>query len=220
MGGAEADTQAAQRSFVSEVFHNLSQPLTALQCSLELSLFRDQTMAELRASVETALQNAECLRQRLRLLRELSEANDPGDFSQALDLNALLRELQEELLPLCESASQKFELQFECDAIRVRGNKTKLMRGLFYLLEYLLRYSAPGSMLGLQVRSADPGQAEITIATSSCLPIGPSAENQAAAPQPCEIEIARRSFQAVGGDFLLVSSEASRSVWQAILPIA
>ena len=57
IGGAEADAQRVQHSFVSEVFHNLSQPLTALQCSLELSLFRDQTIDELRTSVETALQN-------------------------------------------------------------------------------------------------------------------------------------------------------------------
>jgi hypothetical protein len=43
---------------VFEVFHSLSQPLTALHCSLELSLQRDQTVEELRAGIQTALENA------------------------------------------------------------------------------------------------------------------------------------------------------------------
>ncbi len=219
IGGAEAEARGVQRSFASQIFHNLSQPLTALQCVLELSLFRDQTTEELRASVETALRNAECLRQRLLLLRELDEASDPGDLSLTTDLGSLLRELQEELLPLCESPGE-FELQLQSGPIVVCGDKTKLMRGLFYLLEYVLRYSPQGSTLGLRVRSTNQGQAEITIATSSCLPINPSAENETAATHPCEIEIARRSFRAVGGDFVLVSSEVCPSVWRATLPIA
>ena len=214
------DTQAAQHSFVSEVFHNLSQPLTALQCSLELSLFRDQTIDELRASVETALQNAECLRQRLLLLRELDEANHPGDLSQPTDLSGLLGELREELLPLCESAGQTFELQSQGGGIRVHANKTKLMRGLFYLLEYLLRYSPPGSTLSLRLRLAEQRQAEISIAAGSCLPVSPCAENDTGPQFACEIEMARRSFRAVGGDFVLTSSAGPQSVWKAILPLA
>ena len=72
---------ADQRTFVSDIFHKLSQPLTALHCSLELSLARDETAEEYRASVEAALQNADRLRQGLLLMRELSDADDPGDIS-------------------------------------------------------------------------------------------------------------------------------------------
>ena len=70
---------APGHDFAANVFHDLSQPLTALHCSLELALARDQTIEEFRASVEAALHNAERLRQRLLLLRELSDADDPGD---------------------------------------------------------------------------------------------------------------------------------------------
>jgi signal transduction histidine kinase len=218
--GTEIDIQAAQHSFVSEVFHNLSQPLTALQCSLELSLFRDQTLDELRASVETALQNAECLRQRLLLLRELDEANHPGDLSQPTDLIGLLGELQEELLPVCESAGLRFEVQSQCRAIKVYGNETKLMRGFYYLLEYLLRYSPKGSTLGLRLALREGRQVEISIAASSCLPVSSSAENQTGPQFPCEIEMARRSFRAAGGDFVLLCSETPQSAWKAMLPLA
>ena len=162
----------------SEIVHNLSQPLTALQCSLELSLFRDQTVNELRASVEAALENAECLRQRLRMLRELDQADDPGDLSLPIELNGLLRELREELLPLFESAGQQFELHLECGTLPVLGNQTKLMRALFYFLEYLFRYSAKEATLSLGVCPTRQRQAEISIATSSCLPVGSAVENE------------------------------------------
>lgn len=216
----EARATEAQPSFISEIVHHLSQPLTALQCSLELSLFRDQTVDELRASLESALQNAECLRQRLLLLRELDQADEPGDLSRPTDLNGLLRELREELLPLFESAGQELELQMEGGTLAVRGNKTRLMRALFYFLEYLFRYSAKGATLSLRVRPTRQRQAEIGIATSSCLPVGPAVANASGPQCACEIEIARRSFRAAGGDFALVSSVSERSLWQATLPLA
>ncbi len=64
-----------------EIFHSLSQPLTALICSLELSLSCDRTIEELRATVQAALENAERLRRRLMFLRELTDADGPGDSS-------------------------------------------------------------------------------------------------------------------------------------------
>src|SRR5208283_6189211 len=84
-----------QRRFVSEVFHNLSQPLTALHCSLEVSMADDRTAEEFRASVAAALQNAERLRQRLLLCRELSEADDPGDVSLPVPLHRVLEQVRE-----------------------------------------------------------------------------------------------------------------------------
>jgi signal transduction histidine kinase len=222
MGGTSvaAGEIEVQHSFLSEIVHNLSQPLTALQCSLELSLFRDQTVNELRASVEAALENAECLRQRLRMLRELNQADDPGDLSLPIELNGLLRELREELLPLFESAGQQFELHLECGTLPVLGNQTKLMRALFYFLEYLFRYSAKEATLSLGVCPTRQRQAEISIATSSCLPVGSAVENEPGSQCSCEIEIARRSFRAAGGDFALISSASGQSLWKATLPLA
>jgi signal transduction histidine kinase len=105
---AAASTSAAdiapRRDFASDVLHDLSQPLTALQCSLELALLRDRTLEELRVSVEAALHDAERLRRRLLLLRELSDADDPGDTSTPLLLDRLLQELRDDMLPLFESA--------------------------------------------------------------------------------------------------------------------
>ena len=124
---------SGQSSFVSEVFHKLSQPLTALQCSLELCLERDKSPQEFRASVGAALENVERLRQRLLLLRELNDADDPGDISKPVQLQELLQELQQDFLPVCESVGGYFTVS--CEPLRVRGNGAKLR----------LKYIAPST---------------------------------------------------------------------------
>ncbi len=206
-------------TLVREVFHNLSQPLTALHCELELALRRDRTVEELRASVQTALEDAERLRQRLLLVRALSDASDPGDLSQPTELCELFRQLHEDMLPLFRSAGQKFELELECGVVRVRANQARLTRALFAFLEYLFRHSAEGAVLTIRVQVV-AGQAEISISAATCLPVAPSVDGTAATPYSCEIEMARRSFRAVDGEFALVSAGVDESVWRARLTLA
>jgi signal transduction histidine kinase len=217
---AAEQERGRDHEFVSEVFHNLSQPLTALHCSLELALRRDRTVEELRGSVQAALEDAERLRQRLLLVRALSDASDPGDLSQPTELTGLVRELQQDMLPLFASAGQKFQLEMEGGVVLVRGNCARLTRALFAFVEYLFRYSREGAVLTIGIPVPAGGQADIRITAATCLPVAPSADGTAAAPYSCEIEMVRRSFRAAGGEFALVSAGAEQSVWQARLPLA
>jgi signal transduction histidine kinase len=213
-----------QRSFISAVFHNLSQPLTALHCVLDLSLRHDQTTEELRGSIQTALENAERLRQRLLLVRALSDASDSGDISQPVELRDLLRELQEDMLPLFDSAGKRLEVKTETEisdrSLLVRGNRTRLLRALFCFVEYLLRYSPKGSVLSLRVAPQQGRLAELRIEAASCFPLAPATENSDEVVLSCEIELARRSLRAAGGELTLLSALADHSSWRATLPLA
>ena len=210
-----------QRAFLSEVFHDLSQPLTALHCALDLALHRDRTSEQLRASIQEALQNASRLRQRLMLLRTLSEASDPGDLSTPADITTLLRELCADMLPLFESAGRRLECEIaEGEPILVRGNKGKLSRALFTLLEYLFLYSPEGAVFCIRLHRNQDGQAEIEIAGTSALPLTPSSNGtEAPTPYSCEIEMARRSFRAAGGELLAIPTRPECSQWRATLPL-
>src|SRR5271166_6715180 len=201
-----AKEAADQGGFVSDALHKLSQPLTALQCSLELSLIRDQTSAEFRASVEAALENADRLRQSLLLLRELNDADDPGDISAPIDLQHLLQELREDLLPVVESAGGRFDVN--CDPVQIRGNGTKLTRAFFYLLEYLLRSS--GASLSVHVRQTNRPQVEIRITSDRAASSAASTDYLSEPISAGEVEIARRTFRAVGGDLAFVGSAAGQ----------
>ena len=217
--GAPESKSSPESTLISEVFHSLSQPLTALHCSLDLALRRDRTLQQLRASVQTALDNAERLRQRLLLIRALNDAADPGDVSQAIDLSALLRELGEDMLPLFESAERTLELQIDCGPLLVRADKAKLAQALFCFLEYLFRYLPERGRLAICLDRCGGEQAEIKIDTASCLPVAPG-EEAAASPYSCEIELVRRTLVAAGGEFGLLSCTEGRSVWRAALPLA
>jgi C4-dicarboxylate-specific signal transduction histidine kinase len=213
---ATATELAPHRDFASNVFHDLSQPLTALQCSLELALVRDQTIEEFRASVEAALHNAERLRQRLLLLRELSNAEDPGDTSTPLPLDRLLQQLREDMLPLFESAGRSFELT--CEPVQVPANEAKLMRGFFYLLEFLLRCASPSCHLRLRGRRTDQQQVEICIEGCGAS-AGPDPSDDGCDPDwSGELEISRRTFRAVGGDLIWMASAGLPGVWVVRLP--
>ncbi len=207
---------AEQRSLVSDVLHKLSQPLTALHCSLELSLARDETPEEFRASVEAALQNAQRLRQSLLLLRELSDADDPGDISAPVALQPLLLGLREDFLPVFESAGGRFHLN--CGPLQVRGNAAKLARAFFYLLGYLPR-SSKHRNLSVTVKHTKE-QAGIRMTFSG------AAFSESSTRDPCEVvptgevEIARRTFRAAGGDLASAESASGRSVWIVSLPLA
>jgi signal transduction histidine kinase len=219
-GKDSARAREMQRAFISEMFHDLSQPLTALHCSLDLALNRDTTVEEFRGSVQTALEVAERLRQRLQLVRMLSDADDPGDLSQPVELVELFHELREDMLPLYDAGGQRLEVKVAGRSILVRGDRARLMRALFCFMEYLFRYSREGALHSIRVRARHRQHAEISITAAGCLPIGPSLDDLHATPYSCEIEMIRRSFGAAGGEFALVSCVPDQSVWRAVLPLS
>lgn len=215
---AAREVRSAEAAFISEVFHNLSQPLTALHCTLDLALQRDQTLCELRASVQTALDNAERLRQRLLLVRALNDAAAPAKSAQAVELCALLRELGEDMAPLFESAGRKLELDIGGEPLPVRADKMRLMQGLFVFVEYLFRYLPEGERISIRLDQGDGQQAEIRIDAASWLPLSP-AQDASNPPFSCEIELLHRTLAAAGGEFELMSGGPQQSLWRAALPL-
>lgn len=215
---ASQEEIAPHHSFISEVFHNLSQPLTALHCALELALDRDTTLEQLRASVQDALENAQRLRQRLLLVRALADATDPGDVSEPTDVVGLIEQLREDILPLAEAAGATLRVETPRGPILARGNRTRLLRSELCFLEYLLRHATPGGTLGVRVCEKEQ-TVEIYVGADSSLPMHPSSELNFG-PYSCEIEMARRTFRAAGGDFTLASHDTATSVWRAMLNLA
>ena len=57
--------QCGECELAAEIFHSLSQPLTALEVGLELSLRQDSDVAQLRWRLELALEIAQTLHKRL-----------------------------------------------------------------------------------------------------------------------------------------------------------
>ena len=205
-----------RHDFVSSIFHDLSQPLTALQCSLELALARDHTIEEFRTSVEAALHNAQRLRQRLLFLRALRDAEEPGNTSMPLGLDRLLQQLREDMLPLFESAGRSLEMT--CEPVKVPANEAKLMRGFFYLLESVFRGFPQSRTLRIRGMRRDRNHVEVCI--EGCVIRADAGwSNDCLDPEwTAETEIARRTFCAIGGDLIWKPSSDLSGAWIVRLP--
>jgi len=71
-----------EMDFVSEVFHAISQPLTALEVGLEISLRQDKDVDQLRSRVESALKIARRLHERLVELRTKTHAKSATEVAK------------------------------------------------------------------------------------------------------------------------------------------
>jgi hypothetical protein len=100
----------AYRRAVSEVFHALSQPITALQCSLELTLRRARSAEELQSGLREGLENSQRLIRVLGWLRKFAEASEPKECT-AVDLKKVLKNWEAEILPIAESLGKRIEIE-------------------------------------------------------------------------------------------------------------
>jgi K+-sensing histidine kinase KdpD len=156
---------AKGRSPLAHLLHALNQPLTGLQCSLELAVAgphpTDQYIRTLRESLE--------LTGRMRILveaiRELSDLQ-PADAQpvQPARLDTLLREVATDLLPVAETKGVRLVVISQA-ALVVRADRRDLETPLFRLLESALSLARAGSDLEIGASLA-PEHARLVVAWS------------------------------------------------------
>jgi len=131
----EAGETDRQRELLSHVFHLISQPITAVQCSLEFALNTVEDPQQCRSWLEAALENSERLRCRLSLAREMAEVGDAGGATQPVELRAVLEEALSEIEQFFSAGETAIHLR--CEAVEVCGERDRLLRAFCYLLQHL-----------------------------------------------------------------------------------
>ena len=203
---------------VSEIFHALSQPLTALECGLEMSMRQDKTVAQLRNRMESLLATAQLLHQRLLELRALQDAGDAGDAAVPVAAESLLSQLGEDFLPIANSA--KVKLLVKCRQAFVHGNAARLRNGFFHLFEFLLRKCPSGGTVHVIARHR--GSTDLEVRFRSCSPPGDAhfAAFHGVNSRDLDLRIARRTFQAVGGALDFLQEPSGQIAAVVTLPLA
>ncbi len=138
---SDAPESGEQRKLLANIFHLISQPMTALQCSLEFALNLAEDPQQCRPWIEAALENSERLRCRLSLAREIAEAAEPGDAAHGVDLRSLLEEALSEAEPFFHHAGAAPRLH--CEQIEVPGERSRLLRAFLYILQNLRAADKP-----------------------------------------------------------------------------
>jgi hypothetical protein len=221
MSTRAADTSYSRQpdnTAVSEIFHAISQPLTALECGLEMSLRQDETVAQLRTRIESALGSAQLLHQRLIEIRALQDAADPGDTSEPVPLEQVLSQLQEDFLPVAETAEVRLEV--DCEGALVWGNQARLKNGFFHLIEFLLHTSLAHQTIRILAQRSNPITLELAFGDDGLTSHGTIEPPPALNASDIGLRIAQRSFQAAGGNLSITQNRSGQVSGHAHLLLA
>jgi hypothetical protein len=139
---------------LGELLHSLSQPLTSLRCSLELSI--EEVDEQQQESVSVALQQTEKVIGMIQLMREYLDAEQPGRETCRVALMPVLRSVIGELSSIAAVRDIQLRLAGTCTAtLPVREARLRL--ALQYLMGALIEAQPRGGKVVLLVGEGPAG---------------------------------------------------------------
>jgi hypothetical protein len=143
----ETSNPAKGRSTMSHLLHALNQPLTGLQCSLELAVAAPRTAEEYVRTLRDALDLATRARILVEAIRELADTEAAKQETPTVAcLRNLLRETAGELAPVAEARGVGMQVRADED-LPVRADRGQVRNLLFRTLESALSLCDRGSEL-------------------------------------------------------------------------
>jgi len=139
---------------LGELLHSLSQPLTSLRCSLELSL--EEVAEQQQESVSVALQQTEKVIGMIQLMREYLEAEQPGPEAFSSALAPAMRSVIEELSSIAAVRGVQLCLVGTCTAT-VPVPESRLRLALQYLMASMIEAQPVGGKVMLLLGEGPAG---------------------------------------------------------------
>jgi hypothetical protein len=210
-GGVPADG----RSPMAYLLHALNQPLTGLQCSLELSLVGPRTPEQYIGAMRDGLELTGRMRVLVEAIREVADAeqNDLTE-TEVVSLHDLLEQTTNELQPIAEAKNAS--ISFYSNApLSVRAERNRLAAVVFRFLDAALSSTAWGSALRLTAAS-DRGHACIS---ASWLDGTESPDHSPLSRQELGLLIARAGWKRAGAEWISERSGNTQTI-KIRLPLA
>lgn len=123
---------------VARGLHAAAQPVSMMQCILEVSLLSEQRPEQYRQVIEEALEQVASLTNRLGYVRELARGYEPKHHT-TFDLVPLLRSVNEDLTPVFEANGACAFQEIADQTCWLSGNCNVLRNGLYALGSALAR---------------------------------------------------------------------------------
>jgi hypothetical protein len=175
-----------EREFMSETFHTLAQPITALRAAVELGLRKDAGEAEARRTLKDCLKMLDQLMQDLDILREIASLE--GQLRLApCNGRALLESCVEEMAPVAQSCGVALQLSAEgisAEEAEMQCNRPMLERAIFVLLDSMIACASEGSGIAIALSKHSDGV---------------RMELRPGAPPGRRLELCRKLMQFAGG---------------------
>jgi signal transduction histidine kinase len=159
---------------LEQLLHGLNQPLTGLQCSMEVALASVRTPEQYVQGLREGLELTERMRALVEAIREVVEAGEEEEEEkeaekkeerETVELKALLRETADGLAPVAEAKSVRITLESAAphsDSLPVRAERRRLATVAFRFLESVLSLTARGSAVRIET-GGEPAEVWIRI---------------------------------------------------------
>jgi len=185
------------RSPLAHLLHALNQPLTGLQCSLELAVAGPRTSEQYIRTLRESLDLTGRMRILVEAIRDMVDAPLPDkEELKPLLLDELLRVTVADLLPVAESKGVRL-LSVSRAPLPLRADRRSLSTLLFRLLDSALSLAAEGSDLRIEA-APDREQAALVVAwTPGALP-----EHSPFSRPEVGLLIARAGWERAGAEWI------------------
>ena len=200
VGNSTAAVVGEPQQLVSELLHQLSQPLTTLCCALELALLQTPTAVQYVEIVRQALAQAEKVSELANAIRELFDASRAGESGEVLDLRRAVEDAIADLVPVAESRGVQV-CRLPGPLCPVRFDGPRLRQALFHLIAFAIGSGNAGATVTIELVGRG-SEAMLALTVS-----GPGSGNDRSADSDLEplrrlgLGIARAIFEAQGGRF-------------------
>ena len=144
------EAQPQGRSLLAHLLHALNQPLTGLQCSLELAVAGPRPAEHYIRTLREGLELTTRMRILVEAIRELADTQRArAEKTQSVLLDDLLRNTVADLFPVAEAKRVRLSLA-SCTPLAVCSQPTHLATLIFRSLESALSLAQEGSDLRIE----------------------------------------------------------------------
>jgi signal transduction histidine kinase len=197
---------------LGELLHSLSQPLTTLQCSLELSI--EQVAEQQQDSVASALQQTEKVIGMIQLMREYLDAEQPARGTLPAALDPALRGTVEELASVAAVRDIQLRLTGKC-AATLHLPEARLRLALQYLIAALIEAQPAGGKVTLLLGDEPAGsvlRAEGSCRLRSAGGANTGQEASASALRRVRRQIAVRVLEGAGASLVVANNHRGEPI--------
>jgi signal transduction histidine kinase len=210
---------------MEQLLHGLNQPLTGLQCSMEVALASPRTVEYYAQRLREGLELTGRMRALVSAIREVvdgeRETNKDGvnaEETETVELQAVLREVVDELEPV--AGERRVHMMLDAEVVVcswMKGRREKLSTLIFRMLESVLSQAARGSALRIE-----SGDGEKIGAKGAWLGVRWQAGERWSELSPSELGllVAQAGWEQAGAQWLREKTDAGEAVTVRLLPVS
>jgi hypothetical protein len=193
------------RSPLAHLLHALNQPLTGLQCSLELAVAGRRRPEEYVRTIREGLDLTERMRVLVQAIRELTDTQPSAEAEETFKFDGLLRDTADDLRPVAAALGVRLVL-VSSDPFSVKADRRAMATLVFRLLESALALTQKGSDLKIVV-APELEQIRVVVSWKQ----GATPQHSPFSRQELALLIAQAGFERAGGEWNLTREGTMQS---------